>query len=412
MIDQSIKLFVKIVKAFKYRLKTNSILEAKLNRFCGASRFVWNKFLALNLARLASGEKIFWYYEMSFWLTLYKTSEEYSFLKECHSHILQQKLKDLDRAFKDCFDKKQPGKRMPCFRKRELHNSFRYPAGFKVEASRVFLPKIGWVNFFNSRNITGKPKNITISKAGKYWYISIQTEQLVEQIVHPIQNKIAIDLGIASFASLSNGKQIDSPKAFSVNARKLARLQRRLAVKKRGSKNRHKAITKIAGLHQKIANIRKDFLHKLSHDICKNHAHIIVEDLKIKNMSKSAKGDLTNPGRNVKAKAGLNRSILDQGWGEFKRQLNYKAFWFGGSLTEVDPKYTSQKCSSCNYIDKANRKDQESFACMVCGFEMNADLNAAANILAAGQAVSACGESRLRHSMKQEPVGAAMHLPL
>lgn len=112
---------MKIVKAFKYRLKTNSIIEAKLNKFCGVSRFVWNKFLALNLARLALGHKIFWYYEMSFWLTLYKSSDEYSFLKECYSHILQQKLKDLDRAFKDCFDKNQKGKRMPSFRKRELH---------------------------------------------------------------------------------------------------------------------------------------------------------------------------------------------------------------------------------------------------------------------------------------------------
>jgi putative transposase len=126
--------------------------------------------------------------------------------------------------------------------------------------------------------------------------------------------------------------------------------------------------------------------------MCKNHATIIIEDLKIKNMSKSAKGDIEHPGKNVKAKSGLNRSILDQGWGEFKRQIEYKQKWFGGRVIKVSARYTSQKCSRCFYIDSENRKSQESFACVECGFKENADLNAAMNILAAGQSVIACGE--------------------
>jgi putative transposase len=383
---------MKLVKAFKYRLKTNKEIEKKFNNFSGSTRFIWNKFLALNLERLANKSKIFWYNEMSFWLTLYKSSEEYSFLKECPSQILQQKLKDLDKAFKDAFDKKQPGKRMVKWRSKKLHNSFRFPSSFKIENNRIFLPKLGWVNFFNSRKITGTPKNITISKSGRFWYVSIQTETLVEEPKHNSDKIVAIDLGVAAFASLSSGEQIKSPKSFKNKEKKLKRYQRILAKKKRGSNNRKKHLIKITNLHIKIGNIRKDFLHKLSNNMCKNHATIIIEDLKIKNMSKSAKGDIEHPGKNVKAKSGLNRSILDQGWGEFKRQIEYKQKWFGGRVIKVSARYTSQKCSRCFYIDSENRKSQESFACVECGFKENADLNAAMNILAAGQSVIACGE--------------------
>ena len=189
---------------------------------------------------------------------------------------------------------------------------------------------------------------------------------------------------------------------MSKYAKKLALTQKRLAKKKRGSANRKKLVVKLSKLHQKIANIRKDFLHKLSTEICKNHANIYVEDLIVTNMSKSAKGTIENPGKNVKAKSGLNRAILDQGWGEFRRQLTYKAAWLGGKVISVSAKYTSQTCSNCGHVDKANRKSQEKFACTSCGFEKNADLNAAANILASGQLASACGENRLRSSMKQE----------
>jgi len=394
---------VKIVKAFRFRLKTNEEVEQKLISFCGATRFIWNKFLAMNLARLEARHKIMWYYEMCCWLTIWKTSTEYAFLQECHSAVLQQKLKDLDKAFRDGFDKNQPGKRIPTWRKKELHNSFRYPAGFKIDGKRLYLPKIGWVNFAKSQEIVGKAKNVTVSKEGKYWYTSIQTEFEVPVPQHQSNKSIAIDLGVASFASLSDGRQIAAPSPLSANAKKLARFQRKLAKKKRGSANRKKAVLMVSKLHQKVANIRKDFLHKLSTEICKNHANIYVEDLKITNMSKSAAGTLQNPGRNVKAKSGLNRAILDQGWGEFRRQLIYKSTWLGGRVVQVPARYTSQTCSKCGYIDKANRVSQAQFVCKSCGFEKHADLNAALNILAGGQLASACGEFSTSYSMKQEP---------
>ena len=132
-------------------------------------------------------------------------------------------------------------------------------------------------------------------------------------------------------------------------------------------------------------------LHKVSTEISKNHAMIVVEDLKVENMSKSAKGTVEKPGKNVKQKSGLNRSIRDQGWGEFIHQLEYKQLWSGGQLVKIDPKFTSQKCSKCGHISKDNRKTQSKFKCVNCGFESNADLNAAINILEAGQASLACG---------------------
>ena len=308
----------------------------------------------------------------------------------------------MEKAFKDGFNKKQPLKRLPKWRKKGVHNSFRYPQGFKINDNRIFLPKIGWVHFFNSREIVGIAKNVTVTKNGDNWYISIQTEQEVVQPVHKSTNQVGIDLGITKFAALSNGHMYDPIRSFANNQDKLIKTQRKLKAKKKFSENWQKVVKKTARIHTKISNIRKDYLHKLSTEICKNHAIIFVEDLKVANMSKSAKGDLDNPGTNVKAKSGLNRSILDQGWGDFRRQLTYKSLWLGGKVVAVPAHYTSQTCSACGYVSKENRINQERFCCLTCNHKENADINAAKNILAAGQVVLACGETALVDSLKQE----------
>jgi putative transposase len=147
-----------------------------------------------------------------------------------------------------------------------------------------------------------------------------------------------------------------------------------------------------------------DFLHKLSTGICKNHARVYVERLNIRGMSASARGTEEVPGRNVRAKAGLNKSILDQGWFEFQRQLDYKQEWMGGSLMEVDARHTSQRCSCCGYTEKGNRKSQAEFECLSCGVEQHADVNAARNILTVGLMGMACGSNR-KGGRKQEPAG-------
>jgi putative transposase len=319
---------------------------------------------------------------------------------------LQQKLKDLDRAVKDAFDKNQPDKRFPVFKKKFLHDSFRYPQGFKLEGNRIFLPKVGWVRFFKSREIEGRPKNVTVSRQGKHWFVSIQTERVIADPVHPSGSMVGIDLGVKRFAALSNGEFVDPVNSFKRWQDTLAREQRKLSRKVKFSANWRKQKARITALHTKIANARNDFLHKTSTTISKNHAIVVMEDLRIKNMSASARGSVEDPGKNVRQKAGLNRSILDQGWGNFRRMLEYKQAWSGGEVVLVQAMYTSQRCPECGHVDKANRKSQAVFKCMACGYEKNADLSAATNILAAGHAVLACGGTGVGHPMKQEPLAA------
>jgi len=395
---------LKVRKAYKVRLKTNNNIENKLVQYCGSSRFLWNKSLAMNLERLEKRQPILWYNELAYWLTVWKRSEEYGFLKECPSQVLQQKLKDLERAFKDCFDKSQPLKRTPVFKKRGLNDGIRFPQGFKIDNRRIFLPKIGWVGFHKSCEITGTVKNITITTRGGKWYASIQVEQMIEIGKHPSVSEIGIDAGIQCFAAFSDGTLVKGVNSFRKHEERLAGEQRKLSRKKKSSENWKKQKRKISKLHHTIANVRSDFLHKLSTDISENQAKVYVEGLQIKNMSASAKGSIEEPGRNVKAKSGLNKSILDQGWFEFRRQLDYKLAWKGGMLSEVNPRHTSQQCSCCGHTAKENRVSQDVFRCQVCGHEENADVNAAKNILTVGQTGMACQANR-SSGRQQEPAG-------
>ena len=373
----------------------------------GCRRFVWNNGLAVTKSALDSGKKRPGYKELCASLVMMKL--EHLFLsEEAPSQALQQTLKDLDRAVKDAFDKKQPLKVLPVFKKKGRSvESFRIPQGFQVDQgnSSIKLPKLGWLRYRNSREITGMPKNVTVSLHAGHWYVSIQTELEVPNPAHGSAKQVGGDRGVKSFLALSDGTLIQPMNAFKRSSRKLARMQRQLARKAKFSENWKKCKTRITRFHSKIAAMRKDFLHKLSTIIAKNHGLVVLEDLKIGNMTASAAGSIEAPGKNVKQKSGLNRSILDQGWGEFARQIEYKLKWLGGILLKVSAAYTSQKCCSCGHIHPFNRKAQ-TFLCQSCGFEGHADIIAAINILAAGQAVIACGEHlEVAGSVKQEPTG-------
>lgn len=383
-----------IRKAYKFKLKTNRKLENKFFSFSGHCRFVWNKALAMNLFRLKNKQKIMYYQELDFFSKLWKKSTEYSFLKECPSQTIQQKLKDLEKSFKDCFDKKQINKRLPKFKKRGSGDSFRYPQGFKVKDSKVFLPKIGWVKFRKSQEIVGTIKNITVTRRTNGWYISIQVELEQAKPTHAATSIVGIDMGITKFATMSTGKYIEPVNSFKKLSKKLSRAQRSLSRKVKFSNNWKKVKIQIQQIHAKIANIRRDFLHKSSTKISKSHAMIVMEDLKISNMSKSAKGDLENPGKMVSAKSGLNKSILDQGWYEFRRQLIYKQQWLGGDVIFVSPQNTSITCplENCRHKSKQNRKSQSEFVCEKCGYSNNADLVGALNVLRAGHVQLASGD--------------------
>ena len=392
----------KIRKAYRFRLKTNKEIESRLVRIFGSARFVWNKCLSMNLDRLEKKQPILWYNELAFWMILWKRSEQYGFLKECPSQVLQQKLMDLDRAFRDAFDRNQPLKRLPVFKKKGRGDGIRFPQGFQIDNRRIYLPKTGWIGFYKSRPITGKMKSVTVSSRAGRWYISVQVEQEVDISPHPCKSEIGIDAGITCFAAFSDGTMVDGVHSFRKHRERLAREQRKLAHKKKGSNNWKKQKQRISRLHHRICNVRSDFLHKLSTQISENQARVYVEKLQIKNMSASARGTIDAPGRCVRAKSGLNRSILDQGWYTFKRQLDYKLAWKGGELVEVDYRHTSQRCSVCGYTAKENRPAQALFRCMACGHEENADVNAARNIITAGQAGIAC-VANYKGSRQQEP---------
>ena len=377
-------------KGYKFRLKTKYTHDRHFRRFCGHCRFVWNKALALQLGLLASRTPLLSYRDLAGLLRLWKQSEEYGFLREAHSQVLQQTLKDLDRALWDGLKK---SKGMPGFRKKGKHDGFRYPQGFKINGSRIYLPKIGWVGFRKSRDIQGEPKNLTVSRRGRHWFVSIQTEREVPEPEHTSFAAVGIDLGVTRFATLSDGKVYEPLNSFRRLEKKLAREQRRLSRKNRFSKNWREQKEKITRLHIRIADARQDYLHKVSTEISKNHAVVVMEDLQVRNMSASAKGTQENPGRQVRQKAGLNKAILDQGWYEFRRQLAYKLAWAGGVLEFVPPHYTSQTCPECGFVSPDNRRSQAVFRCEACGYENHADLVGAVNIFRrAGHARIACSE--------------------
>jgi len=401
------------LQAFKYELMPSGQQQRDMRRFCGSCRFVFNKALALQQANHAAGAKFMNYVALANKLPDWK--QEFQWLRQAPSQALQQVLKDLERAYKNFFEKRAA---FPKFKKKGQCESFRFPQGFKIDQpnSRIFLPKLGWIRYRNSRDILGTAKNITVSQSGGKWFASIQTEREVEQPIPTATSAIGIDVGIARFATMSDGNFIEPLNSFKKHEKRLAKYQRRMSTKQKFSKNWHKAKCKVQKVHTQIANARKDFLHNKTAEISKNHAMVAVEDLQIRNLAKSAAGTAEKPGKNVAAKSGLNKAILDQGWAEFRRQLDYKLDWNGGILIAVPPQYTSQTCPCCGHVAKANRKTQAKFECVDCGYKNNADVVGAMNILARGYRVAACGgdgsgsvrKNRTKPaSVKQEPTEAA-----
>ena len=382
---------MKIRKAFTYRLKPNIDQKLKMSMFSGCCRYLWNHSLSIQRTLLDQSKKILSYIKLASFLKDWKRAEATSFLKESHSQILQQTLKNLDRALRNGLKKK---KGMPKFKKKYRHDSFNYPQGFKIEGKKIFLPKIGWMRFRKSREIEGTPKNVTVSRRGIHWYVSVQVEIEISQPKHTSASFVGIDMGIARFATLSTGEFFSPINSFRVLEKKLAKKQNVISRKQKFSKNWKKQKVKVQQIHIKIANARKDFLHKISTQISKSHAVVVIEDLKISNMSRSAKGTVENPGKQVKGKSGLNKSILDQGWHSFRKMLEYKLLWLGGHLIEVNPRNSSRTCPECKYVHADNRKTQAMFLCLKCEYSENADYVASLNILAAGTAVVACGDFR------------------
>ena len=398
---------MEILAAFKYELMPSGQQAHNMRRFAGSCRFVFNKALALQKERYESGEKKLGYAGLCKQLTEWRNGADTPWLKDSPIHPAQQALKDLELAYANFFAKRAD---FPRFKKKGNGDSFRYPDPKQIklerENGRIFLPKLGWIRYRNSRLALGALRNVTVSSKGGKWFVSVLMRREVEQPL-PHGPSTGIDVGIARFATLSDGTFLAPLNSFKKHEQRLAKYQRRMARKTKFSNNWKKARGRVQRIHSSIANARNDFLHKASTQISKNHAMVCIEDLQVRNMSKSASGTLEAPGRKVAQKKGLNKAILDQGWGEFRRQLEYKTRWNGGAFVAVPAAYTSQTCPCCGHISRENRQTQALFACVSCGYENNADHVGAINVLAAGHAVLACGEPvQSGRSAKQEPAEA------
>ena len=355
-----------MIKVYKYRLKLSRQQKEALGSWINTCRAVYN---------LALETKIYTYKSHSISLSkfdlmrqLTECRDEFPWMKSVPVHSLQNVIERMDSAYQSFFK----GGGFPKFSRKDSYNSILFKQVIQVSDYVFRLPKIGTVTIFKDRQPKGELRNATITRVNNKYYISIVTKQEVEELPVPIDNQVGIDMGISFFASLSTGEQIDNPRHILKYARKLRIAQRGLSRKKKGSSSRCKQRLKVSKLHEKVSNVRKDFLHKQSRKIVDSFGVIAVEDLKVKNMVKFGS---------------LSKHILDASWSDFFRQLEYKSTWSGGVFVKVDPKYTSQTCYRCKEVDRKSRVSQSKFVCTACGEESNADINASKNILSRGTAL-------------------------
>ena len=368
-------------KAAMFRLYPTPEQAAQMARIAGACRFVYNLALEQRRNWWRPGRK-FNFASQCREVTALRA--EVDWIKAVPVHALQQTLRDLDRAYR-WWDGRASA---PTLRRKGVNDSFRFPDPVSLQVKRtgkssgqIKLPKLGWGRLRGWQALPGDICNITVSHRAGRWFAAVQCEREVMEPVSSILPPVGIDMGIAVFAAMSDGSNLAPANHGKKALRARRKAQRALARKKRGSANRRKAVLRVAKIQKRGVDARKDFLHKHSTIIAQNHGMVVVEALKVRNMSASAKGTIDEPGHKVRQKAGLNRAILDQGWSMFRAMLAYKLVDRGGRLVEVSAAYTSQTCPVCGHVDPANRQSQAAFVCTGCGHAANADTNAAINIL-------------------------------
>jgi putative transposase len=334
-----------------------------------------------------------------------------AWLSDAPSHTLQQTLRDLERACKT-----HGTWRVRWRSKTHTAPSFRFPDPNHLVVRRlnrrwgeVRLPKFGPVRLRWTRPLGGIIRNATVSRDGGCWYISFCVEDGVAGVAPNGRPPVGLDRGVAVAVATSDGDLHDRAFVTPGETVRLRRLQQRLARsqrthgRNRRSKRRDAVRAQLGRLHARVRARRADFAAQTAVRLARCHGLVVVEDLRVKNMTASAKGTTDQPGRNVRAKAGLNRAVLSKCWGGFLLKLEHAARYHGATVVKVNPAYTSQTCNACKHVAPDNRDSQAVFRCVACGHQAHADVNAARNILAAGLAVTGRGDLDVGRSMKRQP---------
>ncbi|MBC6446442.1 RNA-guided endonuclease InsQ/TnpB family protein [Actinokineospora xionganensis] len=387
----------------RFRLQPTPAQERLLLEHCGHARFVWNLAVEQH-AHWRLGRKAAPGY-IAQCRQLTQARAENPWLAAGSVMVQQQALKDFAQAMASFFRRTH---RRPTWRRRGQIEGFRIVTVGPGDVRRVSrhvgevkVPKVGWVRFRWSRAVVDGVKSyrITRDRAGR-WHLAFAV--VPEPIAGPGTGAVVgVDRGVVVSAALSTGELLKAPALRGTEQARLLRLQRKLARAQRGSNRRGKVKTAIAKLKARETDRRKDWVEKTSTRLARQFDLIAVEDLKISNMTRSAKGTIDTPGRGVRQKAGLNRGILANGWGLLAARLGQKA---PGRVVKVDPRFTSQRCSACGVVVRGARESQAVFRCRSCGFACNADVNAALNIrFAAGHAVAARGGLPLGEPANREP---------
>lgn len=352
-------------KAFRFKLIPTPAQEETFRQYAGAVRWVWNEMLREQRETYKATGKSPSMYDQKRRLAELKRQPETAWLNEIHSQVLQEPVINLQRTFVNFFEKRA---NYPKFKsKRRGLGSFTFPQSVKVEGNRVWLPKIGWVRFRKSREVEGTIKRATVRHKASGWYVSILCEietPTPEPVLPTDQTTVGVDLGLNDFAVLSTGERIPNPRHLRKLERKLAHAQRAKSCKRKGSRRYRKQARKVARLHERVANARADFLHKLSHRLTSENQAVIAEDLSVKGLARTR----------------LAKSVHDAGWGEFLRQLAYKAEWTGKTFHRIDRFFPSSKLhASCGTLNNLSLSDRL-FECQGCGALIDRDVNAALNI--------------------------------